>query len=197
MKGLARAFAVLLSAYAIPLHAQDRIRIRIGEDVSPQHLRFREFFPDHDWGTYRNRYRYDGRGNSIYVNNGRFSVWYSEPYTRQVYSPWQQAQPQSTILSEDIGRSLIEGFFERAKICYIPDVRLKLGNNRVKMIDFMADINGWVPVEYVPDNAVLPIYQQDKNVYDANHSKKYILLPPSTKKTLEQLLMNGFIENKY
>ncbi len=190
------ASAILAVSTFCSAQAHDRTRIRVGEHISDQHHRFFEFFPDFNWGTHRDRYGYGGQGNSFFFSDRNFSVWYREPYTRRTYSPWQTVESQ--FLSENAGRAVVEDFFSRVKVRYIENVRLKLGPGRVRTVDFVVDLDGWVPVEYVPYGNVMPIYQQDKRAYDAMHTNKYILIPPSsTEEILEQRILNGFRENGY
>ncbi|MBI4441442.1 hypothetical protein HY639_04700 [Candidatus Woesearchaeota archaeon] len=187
---LSKILALALALHVSPVDAQ--VRIRIGEDVSHQSYRFREYFPDHDWGWYRDRQWYGGPGPSAYFSNGKFSIYIAQPYQRRVQSPWQ---PRA--LSEGEGRAALENYFDRAQVDYIRDVRLQRGDGRVKTVDFMVDLGGWVPVEYVPEEHLVHCFSKDKQVYDATHGARYIMIPPSTAQQLEERIICGFRENEY
>ena len=173
-----------------------RTIIRYGEDVSHQTHRFNTYFPDHDWGVYRNRQNYGE--NSIYFNNGRVGIYIQDSPVRRVYSPWSN---ECNFLSESEGRNTLEKLFESEGIRYIKDVKLNLAspdNHYVTRVDYMVDINGWVPVEYVPDEHVFTPYIKNKNIYDRNHSTRFILIPSSVSASdLESRVMEGLRENGY
>lgn len=71
-----------------PLQADaQQIRIRIGENVSPQHTRFWTALPyQQDWGQYRNGW-YNGNGIRIFVRAGDFSILYDDHQPRRIYTP--------------------------------------------------------------------------------------------------------------
>lgn len=179
-------------------HSSHRGRtiIRYGEDVSHQTHRFNTYFPDHDWGAYRNRW--NPGDNSIYFNNGWVGVYISDSPVHRVYSPWTN---ECNFISESEGRRTLEELFESEGIQYIKDVKLNLAspdNRYVTRVDYMVDINGWVPVEYVPAEHVFTSYIKNKNIYDCNHSTRFILIPPSVSASdLESRVMEGLRENGY